>query len=828
MDLVLLARQLAQAGHEQEVRVAVQHLGGDPVVELHGRAPGDAGRRDAALQGLATRVGVDLHVEAQLVDKRREERDLSLERELLGHGHHRAPGWFAVGALVGDLLDQRVDVLLTLAEGVRRAVWQLAAVGGPGVVERAMATPEEALLMARHAGLHAVDATLVAAAAAALGGLADERVFAEDLGRQEAVQFEAGHVREGQLPGGQEGDTQGPDGAGVRGHDDTPPGLSGHGRGQRVGPERHALAEDALADRSTALHAVQVVLDDGVIDARHDGLGGHAGGHGLIDDLGHEDRAVLAERDAVLGVHRQTPHLGHVGDLLELAPLLGDERAGTRAAGLVHGRVADAPAVQANVLRVLPADLEDGVHLWIEVQRARRVGGDLVQNKDTLAPETGGHERARDLAPGARRAHGHHAVDALGLLQEHAGQAPGGPHRIAQGVDVALPDRVGRGRVDGHDLRSRGADVEAQDHAAGQAVRGEEHRRHAADGLHGVAQRGDLLEADGLGLGEDRVQGGQSVGRQPGGVGDRQSVGRQPGGVGDRQSVGRQPGGVGDRQLGAVLGGHQGGAQGLQVEAVLGIGRDEAHLVLGQKTLEASPHAAGARHPAHQQDVRRSQRRANQPLDVLADGVVQTRQDGRPGLALIGQVGHVRLEDHRAATGEGRRVLHVGTERAGRLDRQIEPLHQLPQEVARALGAAGVLPPDGVVAPPQLQHREAVVADGDDGHRLPVGIGVLGPAGERGLGGHPLEREHAADTPGGRGALQGVPAQLPEDLAQGGPRGLVMLDQPTAAKAEASVFGEELDDLQGLGPQIDAKEAFHHAPRSITRGSGWHRGPWAT
>lgn len=117
--------------------------------------------------------------------------------------------------------------------------------------------------------------------------------------------------------------------------------------GERVSHERHSLA-----------------------DAGDDARLRNPRGDRLVDDLGHEHRAVLAEGDAAVGLDGDFAQLDHVGDALELAPLLGDKRAGTGAASLVHGRVADPAAVEANVLGVLAADLEDRVDLLVEVERA--------------------------------------------------------------------------------------------------------------------------------------------------------------------------------------------------------------------------------------------------------------------------------------------------------------------------------------------------------------------------------------------------------------------------------------------------------------------------
>ena len=74
-----------------------------------------------------------------------------------------------------------------------------------------------------------------------------------------------------------------------------------------------------------------------------------------------------------------------------------EERSGPGRAGLVHGVVDGHAVVQQDVLGVLPADLEDGVDLGLEVGGAHRVGDDLVVDAGRL------QEHAEQLA---RRAGG--------------------------------------------------------------------------------------------------------------------------------------------------------------------------------------------------------------------------------------------------------------------------------------------------------------------------------------------------------------------------------------------------------------------------------------
>ena len=126
--------------------------------------------------------------------------------------------------------------------------------------------------------------------------VADEGVLLLDPGVEEARagRATARAASSGSSLSGQQRDAERADGARVGRDDHLGAGLARHGRGQRVGGEGHALAEDDLADRAAALHAVQVVLDDRVVDAGDDRGCSTPRGHRLVDDLGHEDRAVLA------------------------------------------------------------------------------------------------------------------------------------------------------------------------------------------------------------------------------------------------------------------------------------------------------------------------------------------------------------------------------------------------------------------------------------------------------------------------------------------------------------------------------------------------------
>ena len=128
-------------------------------------------------------------------------------------------------------------------------------------------------------------------------------------------------------------------------------------------------------------------------------------------------------------------------------PLLLDEGAGAGGAGLVHGGVDDAPAVEPDVLGVLPADLEDGVDARVDVARAGGVGGDLVDargppRRRSRWPAASRRSRAPSRWRRSRARGGRPAVAAQEPLHQRLGRAD----RVAVGPQVAVPERLARGR----------------------------------------------------------------------------------------------------------------------------------------------------------------------------------------------------------------------------------------------------------------------------------------------------------------------------------------------------------------------------------------------
>ena len=238
--------------------------GHQPVVLLHGRAEGDVGLLDAALERRPVAARRHRHVEPEPVDEGGEEGEQPLELELVGQRHHPPP---AAGR---QPRHHRLHQRAPLAERVRRQVGELCG-AGPLVPERAAAAPGEAPGLAPHVGGEPVDAAVVAGAAAALRRGADELVLARRPGPSRKRRRSAGaRLATGSSAGGQQRDADRPLQPGARRHDHLGAGLARHRGGQRVGGEGHPLAEDHLPDRAAPLDAVEVVGDHRVVEPGQD------------------------------------------------------------------------------------------------------------------------------------------------------------------------------------------------------------------------------------------------------------------------------------------------------------------------------------------------------------------------------------------------------------------------------------------------------------------------------------------------------------------------------------------------------------------------------
>jgi hypothetical protein len=411
-------------------------------------------------------------------------------------------------------------------------------------------------------------------------------------------------------------------------------------------------------------------------------------------------------------------------DVRELPALLLDERAGAGATGLVHGRVDHAAVGQAGVLGVLSADFEDGVDTRVVVKRALGVGDNLVEDVHAVYAVAGRQQGADDLAAAAGRTEGYDRIRTEPAGGELSHQGLGGGDRLSVGGDVALPDHFAAVAVEGHDLRTGGADVEAEDQPAGtiDAYRSGRLALHALDPVEVAGEGGHPFELVAVMRRQNRVQ---------------------------------------CRRRRRALGRHQGTSQSFKEEGIVFLDLDHAHAVPFDEHAEVFAHPPRAGHAADEHDLRRAETRLDQHLHVLADRIVEAGEDARAALALVGEVGHVGLEDHRATTGQ-RRGLGLALDRgAGLVDAQVEALHELTQEVAGALGTAGVLAEHLGAAVAQLQHREAVTADGDQGGR-PVAAQPAQP-GDLRLGDRdPRQRDLAAQPSAGRRPGEAVPVPILE------------------------------------------------------------------
>ena len=98
-----------------------------------------------------------------------------------------------------------------------------------------------------------------------------------------------------------------------------------------------------------------------------------------------------------LRLYRDVADVAHVGDVEVAGGRFLEERAGPGRAGLVHRVVDGDPVLQQGVLGVLPADLENGVDVGLEVGGAHSVGDDLVVHRRRF------QEHAQDLPRGTGR-----------------------------------------------------------------------------------------------------------------------------------------------------------------------------------------------------------------------------------------------------------------------------------------------------------------------------------------------------------------------------------------------------------------------------------------
>ena len=200
----------------------------------------------------------------------------------------------------------------------------------------------------------------------------------------------------------------------------------------------HALTKDDLADGAIAFYAVEIVLDDGVVKAGDNGVLMDPGSDGLVDDLGHENGTMLAERDALGCPSSRAAELLDLSDAGEFTALLLDEGACAGAACLVHRAVDHAAVFQADILCVLTADFKDGVDARIVVAGARGMCGDFVLDKDGGGSVTIGEKGANDLPSAPRDTRSANVLSAGGAFEELAPQALRRLDGTALGLAVGL------------------------------------------------------------------------------------------------------------------------------------------------------------------------------------------------------------------------------------------------------------------------------------------------------------------------------------------------------------------------------------------------------
>ena len=123
----------------------------------------------------------------------------------------------------------------------------------------------------------------------------------------------------------EEGDALSADCTGIRRNDNFGASATRDGSSERVCRERHSLTEDDFTDSTGAFHAVEVILNDGVVDTGDDIFLSLACGNGFVDDFGHEDGAVLSQGASARSASSDLTEVTNVFDALEAFALFFDE-----------------------------------------------------------------------------------------------------------------------------------------------------------------------------------------------------------------------------------------------------------------------------------------------------------------------------------------------------------------------------------------------------------------------------------------------------------------------------------------------------------------------
>ncbi len=255
-------------------------------------------------------------------------------------------------------------------------------------------------------------------------------------------------------------------------------------------------------------------------------------------------------------------------------------------------------------------------------------------------------------------------------------------------------------------------------------------------------------------------------------------------------------------------------AKRLKIQAGVVGQRQQRHFVGRGEGADRALNSRRAAHAADEQEAGRGDVGLEQHQDVLRHGFKQPGQDASPILALVRQVGHVALQNDGTTARERRGAVGRGREGAGFFNRQGEPLNQLAEEIAGALGAAAVLAKDLHTAGAKFEDRKTVAADRHHRSRLVAGEMAAGP-GLRLRSRHLGQPDLLAQPAANRGRRDRFPIPFLQQCAQAFGRPLAVFGHLAAAPPEAIAIINKLDELDGLGADIDAEKT-----RGILAGSG--------
>jgi hypothetical protein len=96
-----------------------------------------------------------------------------------------------------------------------------------------------------------------------------------------------------------------------------------------------------------------------------------------------------------------------------------------------------------------------------------------------------------------------------------------------------------------------------------------------------------------------------------------------------------------------------------------------------QALAQGPPDSLGTCNPSRQGTSCGTYARLDQSQDIVADGVKKTGQDAPTIFSLVGQMGQVGLQNHRATTRQRGRIVNLFAQDACFFDRQGKALDQL-------------------------------------------------------------------------------------------------------------------------------------------------------